>query len=62
MIRHLGIKFTPTIKFILEKIECSVPHQGNPYFGDSGLAFGSATTFPGYISMYTAVHLEASLR
>ena len=42
-------------------IECNVPYQGNPCYGDSGLAFWSVTTFPGYIWMYTGVHLDVSL-
>ena len=46
----------------IKEVKCTVPHQGNPcQFDHSGLAFWSATTFPGYIPMYTGVHLDVSL-
>jgi len=45
----------------IKLIEGPHPHQGLACFDESGLLFWSATTLPGYIWMYTGVHLDASV-
>jgi len=58
-----GYLFPQSISFwtTIKTTEGPHPHQGLACFDESGLLFWSATTFPGYISMYTCVHLDVSL-
>jgi len=52
-----GYLFPQSISFWtdIKPTEGPHPHQGLACFNESGLLFRSATTFPGYISMYTSV-------
>jgi len=42
----------------IKKTKGPHPHQGLTFFDESDLLFWSATTFPGYIWMYTFIHLD----